>query len=79
MDRDRIVAVLNRLYGTTLTADIVQVAVDHGFTSWPLLAQEAGEAQSGDARSAVGKTEPGNALSSQPLCPAAGEGEQEQP
>jgi hypothetical protein len=42
-DKPRIVAMLNRKYGTTLSVELFEIAVTHRFTSWEVLAAEADE------------------------------------
>lgn len=40
-DKQQIVAVLNEQNRTTLTVDLIEIAVARGFTSWPALRREA--------------------------------------
>ena len=43
-EKARIVDVLNKRYGCTVPIGVVETAILHGFTSWELLAKEAGQA-----------------------------------
>lgn len=40
-EKSRIVEILNRRYGTTLTVEIIEIAVSHGFSTWEALWREA--------------------------------------
>ncbi len=40
-EKDQIVLVLNAQYHTTLSVEIVEIAVAHGFTSWTALQWDA--------------------------------------
>jgi hypothetical protein len=41
MDKEAIMATLNRRFGTTVTVDMIELAVTGRFTSWEALAQDA--------------------------------------
>jgi hypothetical protein len=40
-EKQQIVSVLNETLGTTLSVDMVEIAVTHGFTSWEALQWDA--------------------------------------
>ena len=42
-EKQRIVSILNRKYGTTLPVEVMEAAVKAGFTSWETLLKETTE------------------------------------
>lgn len=48
-DKQQIVEVLNKQYGTTLCVELIEIAVTHGFTTWEALRRDAQRPWSVDA------------------------------